>query len=255
MSKQVPVFDIFGPQFQPVVRLVRLLPEEILHLTGTANLVTVKSPPADDRRSPRQTLSRKRKSPASPQKKSPTKKKSPLVAKTLSRRTMTRTVRDTQKILETLKKTTVSNEAEDDVTSTGAFFKNSQANMLKNLPEVTCASFWFSTQGLWHFVQLDDILNDNFDESDDNLSFRSAYERESSPMPSVPVSPISSFHETDAENSGLEDVLFNDSPIASKPTRFLSLISLVHQSLSNFLVNAVSRKRSCCTGRSRIERL
>lgn len=205
------------------MRLVRLLPEEILSITCSPKKSPVKTPQKDPPASQRDSSSRKRKSPPDCKVKTPAKakpEKSPWKMRVSPLRGGLRTVKGTQKILEALQNPTSLNEIEDEATSTGAFFKNSCANALENLHEVTDLLFNLKACSNSYILKVDDILNNDFGESDDNLSFRSTFERESSPMPSVPVSPISSFVETDAENSGWEDGLLGESPMVAKPTRF-----------------------------------
>ena len=64
------------------------------------------------------------------------------------------------------------------------------------------------------------ILNDDFGESDDNLSFRSISERESSPV-SMAVSPVGSIGgDTDGDDSA-ENALLRGSPVTVDPSRYL----------------------------------
>ncbi|KZS05981.1 Uncharacterized protein APZ42_030712 [Daphnia magna] len=75
-----------------------------------------------------------------------------------------------------------------------------------------------------------ETLRDDF-ESDDNLSIRAVSERESSPMSSA-VSPIGSFHETDAEISGREDGLLAVSPAIGNTSEF-QRARLLHRTLKD----------------------
>ena len=63
-----------------------------------------------------------------------------------------------------------------------------------------------------------DILNDDFGESEDNLSIRTLSEREFSPV-SFAVSPVGSAHETDNEHV-FDDGLLRGSPRLGDPSRY-----------------------------------
>ena len=87
----------------------------------------------------------------------------------------------------------------------------------KILSEYPLIHFIWLTRHLNEFFQAADILNDDFGESEDNLSIRTLSERESSPV-SFAVSPVGSVHETDTECS-FEDGLLTGSPHLNSPAR------------------------------------
>lgn len=123
------------------------------------------------------------------------------------------TVRETQKILSVLNRSKTEEELEDEAMSTAAFFGHSPNRpAMKLLDEAV------------------ETLRDDF-ESDDNLSIRAVSERESSPMSSA-VSPIGSFHETDAEISGREDGLLAVSPAIGNTSEF-QRARLLHRTLKD----------------------
>ena len=81
--------------------------------------------------------------------------------------------------------------------------------LFKNIEIVSFFSDW----------QAMDILNDDFGDSEDNLSIQTLSEREFSPV-SFAVSPVGSVHETDNEIVS-DDVLLRGSPCLSDPSRLL----------------------------------
>lgn len=212
---QVEEVDIFGPEFQPTVHLVRLLPEEILSLTEKEDQNLGKNSPLKSI-----PLSKNKKATNGHKKK----KVKQVVQINLvdlnssrSRRSSNRhrphTVRETQKILSVLNRSKTEEELEDEAMSTAAFFGHSPNRpAMKLLDEAV------------------ETLRDDF-ESDDNLSIRAVSERESSPMSSA-VSPIGSFHETDAEISGREDVLLAVSPAIGNTSEF-QRARLLHRTLKD----------------------
>ncbi|XP_059352530.1 uncharacterized protein LOC130700324 isoform X1 [Daphnia carinata] len=212
---QVKEVDIFGPEFQPTVRLVRLLPEEILSLTEKENKNFMKNS------SLKSIPLSKSKETTNGHKKKKVKQAVQInlvdLNSSRSRRSSNRhhphTVRETQKILSVLNRSKNGEELEDEAMSTAAFFGHSPNRpAMKLLDEAV------------------ETLRNDF-ESDDNLSIRAVSERESSPMSSA-VSPIGSFHETDAEISGREDGLLAVSPAIGNISEF-QRARLLHRTLKD----------------------
>lgn len=133
--KQDEAVDIYGPEFQPVVRLVRLLPEEILSLTMRNNVeVTDKQPKRrimPNRRKPTnsQKLKKSPKLEKSPKKRRVTKPKTGDEnvnrGRKLPNQHHPRTVRETQQLLRVLNQSKENEEGGDEAASTAAFFQYS----------------------------------------------------------------------------------------------------------------------------------
>jgi len=96
---------------------------------------------------------------------------------------------------------------------------------------------FFNTQTFFSDFQAIDILNDDFGESEDNLSIRTLSERESSPV-SFAVSPVGSVHENDNDFIA-DDVLLRGSPRLSDPSRFKFSILKKTDNLFNVIVSYV----------------
>ncbi|XP_046455824.1 uncharacterized protein LOC124203192 isoform X3 [Daphnia pulex] len=190
--------DIFGPEFQPVVVMVRLLPEQILSLTEKKCeklAETPKKKSADPKRKKHPDIKRNAR-----QKAKLNQENTDLCCR-LSNQRQPRTVKETQQLLSFLNRSKDCEVFEDEAASTAAFFQNSPSRTDKKL-----------------LSEAAELLNDDF-ECNDNLSMRTLSERESSPMSSA-VSPIGSLHEIDAEISGREDSLMRGSPILENASEF-----------------------------------
>jgi len=128
-----------------------------------------------------------------------------------------RTIKETQIVLRKLHNNkTAAENGEDEAAATEDYFKQSYTpSQSKTMRMVTAAA---------------DILNDDFGESEDNLSIRTLSERESSPV-SFAVSPVGSVHETDTECS-FEDGLLTGSPHLNSPASYHTA-RLVHRAVAD----------------------
>lgn len=114
------VIDINGPEFQPFVRLVRLLPQEILALT-------IEKPSHNPSLNQKQnkipetaSMEKQSKQKPSPHQKTPVSRSRGLI-----QRRIPRTVKETQQILRLLNQSNARDELEDEAARTAAFFQNS----------------------------------------------------------------------------------------------------------------------------------
>lgn len=133
--------DIFGPEFQPYVRLVRLLPEEILSLTlkKTAKKVNVRRRNTASSNLAKQTPP-KLKTTKAKRLQSLTVEENDVIRRKTNR-CQPRTVRETQKMLSLLQQPIELQEMEDEAASTAAFFQNSPCRAaMKQLNEVNTRS-------------------------------------------------------------------------------------------------------------------
>jgi len=222
----VPI-DIWAPEFQPYVLLRRLLPEELLAICNQQEAEV------SDEKNRRQTAKRSRfvkktpakKSPAkkSPAKKSPAKKTS--AKKTSAKKTplkktsdpsplyrRTRTVKETQQMLQMLHSDKATDDFVDEAAATEGYFQTSPSKAMT----IVAAAI--------------DILNDDFGESEDNLSIRTLSEREFSPV-SFAVSPVGSAHETDNEHV-FDDGLLRGSPRLGDPSSYQKA-ALLHRTVAD----------------------
>jgi len=190
--------NIWAPEFQPYVLLRRLLPEDFLAICNQ------EEPRANDDKDQRQTSKRS----SRVVKKTPKKK---TVAKSpLHRRA--RTVKETQQMLRTLHSDKAAENFEDEAAATEGYFQTSPSKA----KTIVAAAI--------------DILNDDFGESEDNLSIRTLSERESSPV-SFAVSPVGSVHENDNDFIA-DDVLLRGSPRLSDPSSF-HRAALLHRTVAD----------------------